>query len=783
MRKRIFVRGLFVLSIGALCLFGVTPSPAATYFSESFDSYSDNSGMFSAGWVSRNFQELFDNGDVQGTNGQPHNEGAKWGLKGDPQFPQGGRINPPDRNGGTTGGKYIISDSDNAPSSDGGNPDAGYAITSPAFNCSSAAGSVYLHCSIGAILNDNDTAVFEVYVSGNNGATWNLVLQRVSPGSPLSTTANADGIHGVVDIDITAHAAGNAQVKVRFTSRANSDGWWVTVDDIVVDDINYGFNNATTLFGPEGFAGAADTIPAGWARTTAHGAGNQWQVGYLNRHTTVVAGIIGQSINRLDTTYATFESGEDGFGVTGDGADNETLTTPTINCGSFNQIFLHFDSEIAPKNEVANVLVSIDNGTTFDPAPVWTYNNYGDNDEDSTYTHHVVPVALAANQAQVKFRFLFQTAGDELYWAVDNVLVTGRNGDTAPDAPTISHANPTFTLNQAVSSQGLTGFNTTAYSTSGTGTHGRTDWQVLRVGGTTPVASGSTTTGDLTAIRINGVESPGNYVVRARHVSLQDQVAGLYGPDLAFTVGGPQFTVQRYCEDFDSLAGSLLPAASEAVGQCAGGIADLFLLGWTHTPPAGWNVDNSELRTNNGTLEWYGWSFTTLEFWTDADDQDRSAFTKSLNVLAVADADEYDDCNGAAGGDNVIDAAYYTTLSSPPIAIPANEPILITFDSHYRQENPQQAEVTVSFDGGPTQQILYYCCEGDPVTGDNAGVDVQNAGIVLNVPAQPANSNMVVNWRYFTASNDWFWAIDNFCVYSEVGPGEGSSVDDWNLYE
>ncbi len=520
------------------------------------------------------------------------------------------------------------------------------------------------------------------------------------------------------------------------------------------------------------------------ARRTAHGAGNRWQVGYLNRHTTTIAGVIGQSINRLDTTYATFESGGGGFGTTGDGPDNETLDTPTINCSAYNQVFLHFDSEIVPDDEVAEVLVSTDNGATFSPTPVWTYANYGDNSEDSTYTRHVVPIPAAANQALVKLRFHYQTASqDQAYWAIDNVMVTGRNGDSAPVAPTITHANPTFTLNQAVSVQGLTGFNTSAYSTPGTGTHGRTDWQVYRVGGTTPVTSGSTTSGDLTAIRINGVESPGNYEVVARHVSLQDQVAGLYGPAFAFTVGGPQFTVQRHCEDFDGLAGSLLPAASEATGQCAGGIADLLLLGWTHTPPAGWTVDNSEMGSNNGALEWLGWSFTTLEFWVDADDQDRSAFTKSLGVIAVADADEYDDCNGAAGGDNVVDAKYYTTLSSPPIAIPADEPILITFDSHYRQENPQQAEVTVSFDGNPSQQILYYCCDGDLVTGDNAGGDVQNTGLTLEVPAQPANTNMVVSWRYFTASNDWFWGIDNFCVYSEVGPGAGSGVDDGNLYE
>ena len=106
-------------------------------------------------------------------------------------------------------------------------------------------------------------------------------------------------------------------------------------------------------------------------------------------------------------------------------------------------------------------------------------------------------------------------------------------------------------------------------------------------------------------------------------------------------------------EDFDGLADVLQPAADENI--------DPSILGWTHQPPEGWTrwVDPA---TPQGTAEWRGWSFATMEFWTAADTQARAEFTRSSGVIAIMDPDEWDDFNGGSNGDDM-----NTSITTPGI--------------------------------------------------------------------------------------------------------------------
>ncbi len=110
-------------------------------------------------------------------------------------------------------------------------------------------------------------------------------------------------------------------------------------------------------------------------------------------------------------------------------------------------------------------------------------------------------------------------------------------------------------------------------------------------------------------------------------------------------------------ETFDGLAGTLQPAVDETI--------DPSTLGWTHDGPTGWSrtVDPASPA---GTTEWRGWSFTTPEFWTAADQQARGEFTKGTGVIAVADGDEWDDFNGGAGGNT---DSLDTTLGTPALSL------------------------------------------------------------------------------------------------------------------
>jgi hypothetical protein len=122
-----------------------------------------------------------------------------------------------------------------------------------------------------------------------------------------------------------------------------------------------------------------------------------------------------------------------------------------------------------------------------------------------------------------------------------------------------------------------------------------------------------------------------------------------------------------FTEGFDELLDTLQPAQAESIPAAT--------LGWTHTPPAGWSIDNSEMGTG-GMPEWRGWSFATPAFWTAADMQEREAFSLGSGVLAIADADEWMD--QAASGQ------FNSVLVSPPIAVPADRVLYLSFDSHFR---------------------------------------------------------------------------------------------------
>lgn len=210
------------------------------------------------------------------------------------------------------------------------------------------------------------------------------------------------------------------------------------------------------------------------------------------------------------------------------------------------------------------------------------------------------------------------------------------------------------------------------------------------------------------------------------------------------SVGNAQ--VVLFSEDFDSLE----PGLSTGVGetQCTS------VTGWTHQGPMEWSINSSSHTANSGITEWQGWCFTTLDFWTCADTQERGSFTRSSGVFAVADPDEWDDTTPAP----TASGTFLSRLNSPPIGIPADTPVLIEFDSHYRQESPQRAEFLVSVEGEADQILLQY--SSDP-SDDNAGGDVLNVHLSLSLPASTKPTTMVLMWYLHEAGNNWYWAIDN----------------------
>ncbi|MFE7099431.1 alkaline phosphatase family protein [Streptomyces erythrochromogenes] len=162
--------------------------------------------------------------------------------------------------------------------------------------------------------------------------------------------------------------------------------------------------------------------------------------------------------------------------------------------------------------------------------------------------------------------------------------------------------------------------------------------------------------------------------------------------------------------------------------------------GFTHTPPAGWSVDNSKMGSG-GVTEWAGWAFATDEFWTQSQrDQWRELNVRSRDVFAVADSDEWDDKTHTGTFDS--------TLVTPKWPVMGGSTRTLTFQTHYRHEAGQTAQVLVSYNGAAPVVVKTYA----------ADAVAKADSLALQVPA--GATDVQVRFRY-SGNNNWFWTVDN----------------------
>lgn len=162
--------------------------------------------------------------------------------------------------------------------------------------------------------------------------------------------------------------------------------------------------------------------------------------------------------------------------------------------------------------------------------------------------------------------------------------------------------------------------------------------------------------------------------------------------------------------------------------------------GFTHTPPAGWAVDNSRMGTG-GVTEWAGWAFATDEFWSQSQrDQWRELNVRSRDVFAVADSDEWDDKSHTGTFDS--------TLITPKWPVAGGSTKTLSFQTHYRQEAGQSAQVLVSYNGGTPAVVKSY----------TADAVAKTESIALQVPA--GATDVQVRFRY-SGNNNWYWTVDD----------------------
>jgi VCBS repeat-containing protein len=161
---------------------------------------------------------------------------------------------------------------------------------------------------------------------------------------------------------------------------------------------------------------------------------------------------------------------------------NTMFISPTVPLAGLNQnsLTLEFDSSFRPEeNQTALVDVSYDGGTTWNNLLTYTTDNTGGSGAEGFINNHLTLDANnPAGAANAVFRFGYVGAGNDWWWTIDNIKVTGQTPNTGsaltaaaasqPNHGTVTvNANGSFTYTPAAGFTGLDSFTYTASDGNG----------------------------------------------------------------------------------------------------------------------------------------------------------------------------------------------------------------------------------------------------------------------------------------------------------------------------
>jgi hypothetical protein len=336
-----------------------------------------------------------------------------------------------------------------------------------------------------------------------------------------------------------------------------------------------------------------------------------------------------------------------------------------------------------------------------------------------------------ASATNMVITFAMVEAANDWWWAIDNIVVNaGASPPIITKQPTGAEVNESQAaeLTVAATGSGLT-------------------YQWMKGQGTNKVPLAGATSASLSLASAR-VEDSGYYSVDVKNsVGTVSSIGAKIS--VLPTTSGRLLLLE---ENFDKLP--LGPNVDEAKAGTQV---------WTKTAPQGWSIDDTGVpgagTDQDGVTEWAGWSFADNDWWASVDDQQRSAFLKAVGAAAIADSDEFDDQTHPAG-------SYATYLKTKTISLQGVKQgsVILKFDSSWRPEDNQKANVTVAFDGGAAVEVLRF---ESPPASPNFHPDETSETVAVRIN-NPANAReMTVTFGYFDASNNWWWAIDNIVVLGE----------------
>lgn len=321
-------------------------------------------------------------------------------------------------------------------------------LLTPAVNISSiAVGAGVL--TFDSSWRDEDTQAVQINVSFDGGATYQPILDWSSDsGSPYF---HDDFTNEAVVVPFT-QPVGATQAIFQFRGYNTSDDWWWAIDNIAV-----GAAGAAPVFTedfescvlgppawePSGAAGVNPPIvedaythdgPTGWSieNTIPTGGVEEWRGwSFANKEFwTEVAGDQNRSFFTLgQNTVAVADCDEWDDTSHAAGTYNTALLTPALNVAGYDSVDVAFDSSWRPENDQkARLTALFGNGAT---EQVFLWNSYGDDPNfkpDSENESLSFSVDVPSGAGTLKFKFELYDAGNNWWWAIDNVVVTAFGG-------------------------------------------------------------------------------------------------------------------------------------------------------------------------------------------------------------------------------------------------------------------------------------------------------------------------------------------------------------------
>ncbi len=390
---------------------------------EGFDCYRTDEDLAAAGWESVEVNEPL--------------EDQRWTVTN-----PSSRANPPSANGMPTTGGFVISEYA-AASLDAPGSGVSHDLWSPVFSAADHE-EVWLHMDASVQLNNNGDAIFDVDVSVDDGTTWNNVFRRIAPARmveplPSLELENADGAFGRLHIDLSEFAAGEEAVRFRLRHFEPTWDWWIAVDNVLVDSKAPGGSIEVLPLADFG----DEAVPDDWDVYSGDESDGlrPWNVDDICAVSLLNAGIgfpdmaDGRQLHHFDEFFAMADPV-----CTGDIMD-EYMSLPPMDCSDYEEVFLHVRSAImASDSTLAEILLSLDGGETWEEEPIFTYSGgaLSDPEEDPYYNEFIFELPRAAGQEDVSIAFHYSTLslpGVQAWWAIDDVAVTANGGEGPGPGP------------------------------------------------------------------------------------------------------------------------------------------------------------------------------------------------------------------------------------------------------------------------------------------------------------------------------------------------------------